>query len=212
MADDALTSLAAALITRLSEHAGTSEEAGLRAELFELAYERLQMLARRMIRGFPQVRRWEDTADVVQAAGLRLHRALGDVDLRDARHLLRLTALQIRRELLDLARKYASPDSFAANHETNVLAAADGRLLKAEMALDDCSDTADRLETWTRFHAAIASLPPDDRELFDLVWFLGATQQDIAALRGDSPRTVRRRWEAIKQRIFTAVDGDRPGD
>jgi RNA polymerase sigma factor (sigma-70 family) len=211
MAEDALHRLVAALTTRLSERAETSDPAGVREQLFELAYARLQILAHRMIRGFPQVRRWEDTDDVVQAAGLRLHRALGDVELRDARHLLRLTALQIRRELLDLARKYASPESFAANHETNALAAAEGRLLKTELALDDCGDTADRLETWTRFHAAIASLPPDDRELFDLVWFLGATQQDIAALRGDSPRTVRRRWEAIKQRIFTAVDGERPG-
>ena len=39
---------------------------------------------------------------------------------------------------------------------------------------------------------------------------MGATQHDIAALTGSSPRTVRRRWDEIKRRLVAALDGDNP--
>jgi RNA polymerase sigma-70 factor (ECF subfamily) len=188
------------LLARLpnARAAGGGAEAAIRARLFEIAYARMQALAHRMIRGYPQVRRWDDTADVVQAAALRLHRALETVELRDARHLLRLTALEIRRELLDLARKHAGPESAAAHHETNLL------------ATDEAAEPPDQIEPWTRLHDAVAALDADDRELFDFVWFLGATQHDIATLTGSSPRTVRRQWESIKRRLVKVLDGDFP--
>jgi len=208
MAADDLEPRIRILIERLA--AGSDDAQSLRTELFDITYGRMQTLANRMIRGFPAVRRWDDTADVVQAAALRLHRALADVDLRDPRHLLRLAALQIRRELLDLARKYASPESFVAHHETNALATADGVVMKVDRAADPLGEPGDRLESWARLHDAVAALPDDDRELFDLVWFMGATQHDIAALTGSSPRTVRRRWVEIKRRLVAALDGDNP--
>lgn len=208
MAADDVEPRIGALLERLAD--GTADTNAIRSGLFDIAYARMQTLASRMIRSFPAVRRWDDTADVVQAAALRLHRALPDVDLRDPRHLLRLAALQIRRELLDLARRYSSPDSFAAHHETNALATADGVVMKVDRAADPLAEPADRLESWTRLHDAVATLPDDDRELFDLVWFMGATQHDIAALTGSSPRTVRRRWDEIKRRLVAALDGDNP--
>jgi len=202
------------LLTMLadSREASVSNEAAIREQLFGIAYARMHSLAHRMIRGYPQVRRWDETADVVQAAALRLHRALEAIELHDARHLLRLTALQIRRELLDLARKHSSPESAASHHETNMLASADGMLMKVDLASDETAESADRLEPWTRLHDAVAAIDADDRELFELVWFLGATQHDIATLTGWSPRTVRRQWESIKRRLVAALDGDFPSD
>jgi RNA polymerase sigma-70 factor (ECF subfamily) len=202
------------LLTMLAEsrEASVGNEAAIREQLFGIAYARMHSLAHRMIRGYPQVRRWDETADVVQAAALRLHRALEAVELRDARHLLRLTALQIRRELLDLARKHSSPESAAAHHETNVLSTADGVLMQVDLATDEAAEPATRLEPWTRLHDAVAALDADDRELFDLVWFLGATQHDIATLTGSSPRTVRRQWESIKCRLVAALGGEFPSD
>ena len=204
----------ASLLTKLADARasgeGAASAAAVREQLFEIAYARVQTLAHRMIRGYPQVRRWDETADVVQAAALRLHRALETVELRDARHLLRLIALEIRRELLDLARKHIGPESAAAHHETNLLATADGVLMKVDLATDEAAEPADRLDPWTRLHDAVAALDADDREVFDLVWFLGATQHDIATLTGASPRTVRRQWENIKRRLVKALDGDFP--
>jgi RNA polymerase sigma factor (sigma-70 family) len=208
MAADDVEPRIGALLERLAD---PSADAGaIRTELFDIAYGRMQSLASRMIRGFPTVRRWDDTADVVQAAALRLHRALAEVELRDPRHLLRLAALQIRRELLDLARKYSSPESFAAHHETNALATADGVVMQVDRAADPSAEPVDCLESWTRLHDAVAALSDDDRELFDLVWFMGATQHDIATLTGSSPRTVRRRWDEIKRRLVAALGGDAP--
>lgn len=208
MAADDVEPRIGALLERLAD--GTADAHAIRSELFDIAYARMQTLASRMIRGFPTVRRWDDTADVVQAAALRLHRALADVDLRDPRHLLRLAALQIRRELLDLARRHSSPESFAAHHETNAIVTADGVVMQVDRAADRVDETIDRLESWTRLHDAVASLPDEERELFDLVWFMGATQHDIATLSGSSPRTVRRRWDEIKRRLVTALNGDVP--
>lgn len=198
------------LVEQLREPGGPAAAAAIRDELFGIAYERMQSLAHRMIRGFPQVRRWDDTADVVQAAGLRLHRSLAAVDLQDARHLLRLVALQIRRELVDLARKYSSPESFALRHETNALVAADGVLMRTDLKPDETADSADGREAWDRFHEAVDGLTADDREIFDMVWLLGATQHDIAALTGSSPRTVRRQWDAIKRRLVAALGDEMP--
>lgn len=208
MAADDVEPRIGALLERLA--AGSPDTSAIRAELFDIAYARMQSLGSRMIRGFPTVRRWDDTADVVQAAALRLHRALDDVDLRDPRHLLRLATLQIRRELLDLARRYSSPESFAAHHETNALATAGGIVMHVDRAADRTSEPADLLESWTRLHDAVAALPDGDRELFDLVWFMGATQHDIATLTGSSPRTVRRHWDEIKRRLVAALGGDIP--
>lgn len=210
MTADACGSRISVLVERLRPPAEPEQEAAARAELFEITYGRMQTLAHRMIRGFPQVRRWDDTADVVQAAGLRLHRALGDVHVRDARHLLRLAALQIRRELLDLARKHGSPESPAVRHETNAFVTADGTLLKTDLVTDETAEPPEVLESWSRFHDVIAELPQDDREIFDLIWFMGATQSDVAAVLGSSSRTVRRQWESIKHRIKVALGRESP--
>ena len=193
------------LMARLAALPQGESETRIRDDLFEIAFSRMESLAHRMIRGFPHVRRWEDTADVLQAAGLRLHRALLAVDVRDERHLLRLAAIQIRRELLDLARKYTSPESFAVHHETNSFVSEDGLLMKVDQSPDTNLEPIEQIDSWTKLHAAVASLPADEREIFDLVWFLGATQHEVAKMTGSSARTVRRQWEIIKRRLVAEL-------
>lgn len=181
-----------------------------REELVSLAAERVRSLARRMLAGSARVRRWEDTDDLVQGALLRLHRALGTVVPNDAQHFLRLAALQVRRELIDLSRRHGSSESFAANHETNSLPD-DHRGQRSDLAEDPTLDAAQKLVEWTRFHHLAASLPDDERQLFDMVWYLGMTQEEIAAVLGCSSRTIRRRWEETKSRFMESFKGQPPG-
>ena len=47
-----------------------------RAALLDCACDRLARLARKMIRGYPGVYRWEESGDVLQNALIRLDRAL----------------------------------------------------------------------------------------------------------------------------------------
>jgi len=179
-----------------------------RDELITVACGRMRGIAHRMLRTFPSVRRWDETDDIVQNAALRLYRALAEVRPLDARGFTGLAAVQIRRELLDLARKHAGPASYAANHETNYQRAEGEYRAK----VDDAPEPAgmpDTLDRWTRLHEAAGSLPEDERELFHMVWYLGLTQEEISGLLDCSTRTVKRRWESAKSLLAEALQ-DRP--
>ena len=181
-----------------------------RDDLIALAAERMRSIAHRMLKGFPQVRRWEETDDVVQNAALRLHRALATVVPSDEKHFISLAALQIRRELLDMVRRFSSPESFAKNLDTNVGHGASNEIRHIDVAAADSSESHDRMAVWTRFHEAIARLPDEERQVFDLVWYLGAEQEEIGRILGCSGRTVRRRWDATKQTLLEALKGEMP--
>lgn len=180
-----------------------------RDRIIELCAGRLRILASRLLDRFPRVRRWDDTDDVFQNAALRLHRALGAVRLESPRAVLALAATQIQRELLDLARRYAGPESHASNQETNLAPAAgdpDAPALHVERA----ADPRPPLDRWASFHEAIADLPADRRETFELVWYLGADQRTIARLLDCSERTVRNRWREARDAVRAALDGRPP--
>src|SRR5262245_49199486 len=87
-----------------------------RDELLAAASKRLQRLARKMLRGYPAVGRWEQTDDVLQNATLRLCRALQEVKPQSVRSFFNLAAVQLRRELIDLARHYGGPLGAGAHH------------------------------------------------------------------------------------------------
>jgi DNA-directed RNA polymerase specialized sigma24 family protein len=111
-----------------------------RAALLESAADRLVRLAHKMLKGFPRVRRWEQTDDVLQNAILRLHRALETTAPQSVRSFFNLATVQIRRELIDLARHYDGPCGVGANHETQ--APADGSREPTPMAGVDTDDPA----------------------------------------------------------------------
>lgn len=194
----------------LAALSGADQDAGARARalLVSLAVGRMQALAHRMLAGSAQVRRWEETDDIVQGALLRLHRALGAVTPNDTQHFLRLAALQVRRELIDLTRRHGHAESMAANHDTNASPFGGGQRVEAAIAQEAGAD--DRLAEWTRFHDVVETLSDEQRELFGMVWYLGMSQDEIAAALDCSTRTVRRRWEETKRRFTHAFTGGLP--
>jgi len=180
----------------------------LSAELAARASDRMRHMARRMLRGFPQVRRWEDTDDVAQGAALRLHRALAQLGDVDGRHFACLCAVQVRRELLDLARKYGNPRGSWRHCDTAVLRAATGDIDRIATAV---APPPAGLAAWTRFHELVATLPDGEREVFELSWYLGSGQREIARLLECSSRTVRRSWETARRRLVDGLAGECPG-
>jgi RNA polymerase sigma factor (sigma-70 family) len=187
----------------------TGENANAREDLIAWASARTHEIAHRMLRTYPTVRRWEETDDVVQNALLRLDRALRQTVPLDARGLAGLAATQVRRELLDMAKKHRGPESYAANHETNYQRI-DGELRAKveEVAAQGVPD--DQLDRWTRLHTAAEDLPEEEREVFQMCWYLGLKQEEIASLLDCSIRTVKRRWESAKERLASAMPGERP--
>lgn len=177
--------------------------------ILELFATRLRALASRMLDRYPMVRRWDDTDDVFQTAALRLHRALGTVRPQSPHDVMMLAATQVRRELLDLARRYAGPQSHAAHHATN-LVATDLDPDAAPFHTDRAATPDESLDRWSQFHAAVDGLPAESREMFHLVWYLGADQKTIARLLDCSERTVKTRWRAARDAVKAALDGRRP--
>jgi hypothetical protein len=94
------TDLTAEIQLRLDRLHSGDESA--RDELLDITRVRLGLLARKMLQGFPGLRRWEQTDDILQNVALRLCRALTQIRPESVHGFIRLATLQIRRELIDL--------------------------------------------------------------------------------------------------------------
>jgi RNA polymerase sigma factor (sigma-70 family) len=175
-----------------------------RRELLGGACERLRRLTRAMLRDYRRVRRWEETDDVVQSALLRLSRALQTVTPATPREFYRLAALQIRRELIDLARHYYGPEGHGAHHAS--APAHESRALPPVAA--DSTWGPDRLAAWADFHEQAGALPAEEQEVFDLLWYQGLTHAQAAELLGVATKTVQRRWHAACVRLSEALGGE----
>jgi RNA polymerase sigma-70 factor (ECF subfamily) len=164
--------------------------------LLAYAGERLLTLTRAMFRGFPSLHRWEQTDDVFQNSMIRFHRALMEVKVESVRHFFNLAATQVRRELLDMAKKHFGPEGIGANHHTDGIPADENG-----GALHDKASEPEDLTAWTQFHAEVEKLPPEELEVFNLLYYEGLTQEDAARVLGISFRTLKRRWPAAKVRL-----------
>src|SRR5262245_47035194 len=179
-----------------------------RKELFNCAYNRLTQLTRKMLRGYPRVHRWEETDDVMQNAAMRLHRSLADVKPATAADFFRLAALNVRRELLDLAKHYYGPQGQGAHHQTQ--GGSDSAPARAEPPQPDADDAPDRLAAWTEFHRQVELLPDQERDVFGLLWYQGLSQAEAAEVLGVSERTVKRWWQSARLKLHEALGGELP--
>jgi RNA polymerase sigma factor (sigma-70 family) len=178
-----------------------------RDRLIELAQGRFVALARAMLRRYPQVRRWEQTDDLLQAALWRLHRSLAGVRPEDVRHFDNLAAAQIRRELVDLARHYRGPEGLGAHHHTD--GAGPAERLEGVAAAAGPPET---LDDWAAFHEAVGGLPEDERRVVELLWYAGLTHAQAADALGVAAKTVQRRWAWARLMIRDALGGEGPTD
>lgn len=169
-----------------------------RERLIGRAMQRLEQLTRHMLRKSPRLQRWEQTDDVLQNALLRLYRSLASVDVRSVQQFYGLAATQIRRELIDLARHHFGVEGSAAHHLTagGGKAADDpGGSLQQQSA--PSTEPADLLE-WSEFHQRVEQLPDEEREVFNLLWYDGMSQEEAAEVIGTTERVVKYRWRKAK--------------
>jgi RNA polymerase sigma-70 factor (ECF subfamily) len=185
-----------------------------RDELLAHASDRLTRLTRKMLRDYPRVQRWEQTDDVLQNAALRLCRALAVVHPLTAVDFFRLAAKQIRRELVDLARHYGGAHGLGRNQASNARPAARASgITSSAPDLNPVDTTHDpgRLASWTDFHRQVDALPAEEREVLDLLYYQGIPQAEAAAILHISERTIKRRWQSARLRLFDALEGRMPG-
>jgi RNA polymerase sigma factor (sigma-70 family) len=157
-------------------------------ELLRRCRERLEAMARAMLRRFPAVSAREQTADVVQEASLSLLAALKTLDVANTRAFYGLAAHHLRLRLLDLARKH-----------------------RPREAVPQADDPDADLERWSALHEAAERLPVELREVFSLRFYHGWTFVDIAPLLGVSVPTARRRWLEAVAELREQLKGELPG-
>ncbi len=182
-----------------------------RKELLEGACRRLTQLTRTMLQNYRRLKRWEETEDVLQGALVRLHRGLQEVTPPSLRDFFRLATVQIRRELIDLSRRWYGPKGRARLHASN---AEGSDSLQANVPLYEPADASGepvRLAVWTEFHQQVDALPEEEREVFDLVWYQGLRHTEAAAVLEVSARTVKRRWQSACLKLHGALKGELPG-
>jgi RNA polymerase sigma-70 factor (ECF subfamily) len=177
-----------------------------RQRLIEHSCERLRGLARKMLRRYPKVRRWEETDDVFVEAITRLDRALATVDPESPRHYYNLAAIQIRRVLIDLSRRYYGAEG-PGSHQDTATASADGDSPRLDEQADAAGEPANLME-WTEFHEQVGMLPEEEQEVFNLLWYQQLTHEQAAEVLGVTTRTIRRRWQDARYRLCKARLGE----
>jgi RNA polymerase sigma factor (sigma-70 family) len=156
----------------------------LRKELVALAYDRMAVVARRLL-GPAYRSRPEDTAGLLAEAYLRLDSSLAEVRPESVRQLLGFAALQMRRALVDLIRKDRGRARQGAPEPPPGPTAPPG---------DD--------EDWRlELVEAVGRLDEGEREVVDLLFFQGLTQGEVADLLGIDESTVKRRWARARVRL-----------
>jgi len=183
------------LNARLLKHQEGADDA--REQLLEHVCDRLRILTSKMLGTFPGVRRWSETDDVLQSALLRLHRSLGSVQPSSSKEFYGLAALQIRRELLDLAKHYYGPQGIGRNHHSDTGSIINGNPNTAQ---------PQNLEDWSRFHEAVNALPEKQKQVVDLLWYEGLTQDSAADLLCVSLATIKRRWAEARVSLCNSIE------
>jgi RNA polymerase sigma-70 factor (ECF subfamily) len=176
-----------------------------REEMLRAVHDRLERLARKMLKRSPAVGRWEESSDLLQNAVLRLLRALQEVEPTSVRDFFGLAAEQMRRELIDLARRYHARRASGPSHPGSPEGSDSGSSSPADPPAAE-EDPAE-LDRWCAFHEAVSRLPTLQREVVGLVYYHGWTQAAVAEHLGISKRTVQRHWTAALLQLHELLVG-----
>jgi RNA polymerase sigma-70 factor (ECF subfamily) len=180
-------------------------DATARNELFNHASERLRRLARRVFGRNDRLRAFVDSGDVLQNAVLRLMRTLQSTSPQSVAEFFWMASRAMRQELIDLARHHYGPQGSGAHRATPAAADATSETVAVDKA--DSTYEPAQLADWTEFHEQVEALDPEEREVFDLLWYQGLTQEDAAAVLQISLSTVKRRWLAARLRFQESLFG-----
>jgi RNA polymerase sigma factor (sigma-70 family) len=187
------------LIERLRRGDDSAREA-----LLERVYSRLQRIAAATFHTeFPRLRDRHDLDSVVDEAWMRLMGALDNVRPDSPEDFYSLMFHKVRQVLLDMARRQTRddgrrPQEFSGANEAGAL---------ASFKVDDTTHDPARLAFWTEFHGKVASLPDQERVVFDFHYFAEFPQAEIAQLLDLHPKQVSRLWLAATGRLAQWLDG-----
>ncbi len=150
-----------------------------------------------MLRGFPAVKRWEQTNDVLSRVVITLLTALKSVRPASTREFLGLASCHVRWALLRL-KKELIENSDGPGYRHQSPGSYEGEWPPAVACTNQ--------PLWKIQHL-VEKLPDPVREVFELHFYLGLPKNDIASLLELDARTVQRRWLAAQEQ-FKALLSD----
>jgi RNA polymerase sigma factor (sigma-70 family) len=172
-------------------------------DLLERAHGRLRKLARRILSGsFPALCGRHDLDSIVDETWLRLLQALEKSEPPTVADFFRLAAHKIRQVLLDLAARERRRlgQEVAPEGETSSSDSEPGE------PADRSHDPA-RLALWTELHGLVATLPEQERAVFEMHYYLGLPQAEVARVLELHPRKVSYLWVAATEKLARGLSG-----
>jgi RNA polymerase sigma factor (sigma-70 family) len=169
-----------------------------RYELLQRAHSHLLRIAGSIFeQDFPGLRGRHDLESVVSEVWIRLVAALEATQPQSVDGFLGLVFHKVRQVLLDMARRQRREDAHryrppAESGDSNAQPAFEGA---------DSSNEPGRLAVLTEFHQEVEKLPDDQRMVFELRYYAGFSQVEIAQIRGLPPKQVSRLWLAATRRL-----------
>lgn len=187
-------------ISRLLLDCGRDPEAFDR--LIPAVLDDLRRIARRQLAREPPGHTLQPTA-LVSELYLRWSRQSG-LGWRDRAHFFGMAAAQIRRILVDHARRKRAIKRAGTDPPLHQVDAGLPRARPASngrrVDLIDLDRALDRLE----------NLDSDLRRLVELRYFAGLSAREVAGVLGVTERTVMRRWAWVRAWLFLELNGGRP--
>jgi RNA polymerase sigma factor (sigma-70 family) len=174
-----------------------------RDELVARLYRRLVRLSEVILGKFPDLNRHEPES-ILHATWERLAGAVDQARPATEADLFRLAAHKIRQVLLDMVKEdRGRPDraGIAIGADPSSASPAPTQWLR------DSTHEPGRIALWTEFHRKVQELPAAEREVFELHYYAGLSQKEIAPLLGLHPRQVSRLWIAATERLADGLPG-----
>lgn len=159
-------------------------------------------IARKMLRRNLDLKKWEDTDEVFQIAVIRLHTSIAAVKPDSIPRFLGLATTQVRRTLIDLARRHFGPLGDGRNASSDPEAVTNVAAPR--------SSEPESLAQWAEFHESIDRLSDSEKQIFQLAWYGALTQKEIARLLEISVATVQRRWYSAQISLHQLMEGYSP--
>jgi RNA polymerase sigma factor (TIGR02999 family) len=178
-------------VTRLLGEIGQGQKDAVN-QLLPLVYDELHKLAR----GYFRRERGEHTLQptaLVHEAYIKLVDQRGTIENRS--HFLALAATQMRRILLDYARKY-----HAARRGS-------GQKVSLEDTMDIAADESLDVIALDLALEKLAALDPEQARLVELRFFGGLTVEETAQVLGLSSATVKRSWSSARAFLHREISG-----
>jgi RNA polymerase sigma-70 factor (ECF subfamily) len=172
--------------------------------LLQRAHDRLLKIAATVFRqDFPALQGRHDLESVVSEVWMRLVGALETTRPETVEGFFGLVFVKVRQVLLDMAQRQRRLDARRAERPKE----AGNSDAPAEFDCPDTTHDPGRLAVLTEFHEQIEKLPEDQRRIFELHYYGGFSQAEIAQMLGLHRKQVSRLWLTSTGRLARWLDG-----